>query len=136
MEYDETVKSLNVNDLTEYSPERQVRKKFVQSMTIVSEVACYEPGQMTKMHVHPHQDEIFFCVEGAGAITFEDRDAEPMAPGSVVFVPAGIRHGVSTGGGERLVLMFTKGPGLPSPKAQRAAETEAQRAAEAAAAAE
>ena len=52
-------------------------------------------------------------IEGAGAITFADRDDIPIRQGSVVFVPAGVRHGVATGDDSRLVLMFTKGPGVP-----------------------
>ncbi len=116
IELTETVESLRTQDLIEYSTERQVRKKMMQSETIVTELVCYEPGQFTKPHIHPGQDEIFFCVEGVGAITFADQDDVPIVPGSVVFVPAGVRHGVATEADSRLVLMFTKGPGLPQRK--------------------
>jgi quercetin dioxygenase-like cupin family protein len=113
IELTETVESIRTKDLIEYSADRQVRKKMVQSKSVVTELVCYEPGQFTKPHVHPNQDEVFFCVEGHGAITFADREDVPIERGSVVFVPAGIRHGVATGDRSRLVLMFTKGPGLP-----------------------
>jgi len=69
--------------------------------------------------VHPNQDEIFYCVEGSGAITFVEQDDVPMKPGSTIFVPAGVEHGVDTVGDNRLVLMFTKGPGLPNPKRKK-----------------
>lgn len=113
IELTETVESVRTQDLVEYSADRQVRKKMMQSKTVVTELVCYEPGQFTKPHIHPIQDEIFFCVEGEGAITFIDREDIPITQGSVVFVPAGVRHGVATAEGSRLVLMFTKGPGLP-----------------------
>ena len=115
MEMNRTVENLNLNDLIEYSDKRQVRKKFVQTDIIVSEIVCYEPGQVTKMHVHPHQDEIFYCMEGGGAITFAEQEDVAIFPGSVVFVPSGIRHGAETAKGSRLVIMFTKGPGLANP---------------------
>ncbi|MEQ8701807.1 MAG: cupin domain-containing protein [Bauldia litoralis] len=116
IELTQAVDSVHTGDLIEYSAVRQVRKKMMQSETVVTELVCYEPGQFTKPHIHPNQDEIFFCVEGTGAITFTDDDKEdiPIRQGSVVFVPAGVRHGVATDEGNRLVLMFTKGPGLPN----------------------
>jgi len=117
----DTVESLSTADLVEFSEERRVRKMMVQSASVVSELVCYEPGQLTKPHVHPNQDEIFFCVEGRGAITFADRDDIPIAQGSIVFVPAGVRHGVATVRDSRLVLMFTKGPGVPHRNREAAA---------------
>ncbi len=119
IELNDTVESVNAHDLVEYGPDRQVRKKMMQSESIVTELVCYEPGQFTKPHIHPIQDEIFFCVEGTGAITFTDQEDVPIKPGSVVFVPAGVRHGVGTNDDSRLVLMFTKGPGLPHRKREK-----------------
>lgn len=125
IELTETVESVRTQDLVEYSADRQVRKKMMQSKTVVTELVCYEPGQFTKPHIHPIQDEIFFCVEGAGAITFTDREDIPISQGSVVFVPAGVRHGVATEEESRLVLMFTKGPGLPQLSREKKAEAAA-----------
>ena len=42
--------------------------------------------------VHPDDDEVIFCVEGRGEITFEERDAVPIVPGSLVSLPAGLPH--------------------------------------------
>jgi quercetin dioxygenase-like cupin family protein len=112
-----TVSTADLSELIEFDEQaRLVRKKIFQSETIVSELVCYEPGQFTKTHVHPNQDEIFFCMEGRGIITFEDRDDVGIEKGSIVFVPKGTRHGVDTIDGERLTLVFTKGPGLPNPR--------------------
>jgi len=119
-----SVQTQELGDLVAYSDERRVRSKIFQTDQIVSELVCYEGGQGTKQHVHPHQDEIFACLEGEGVITFDDPDVEdrPIAKGSVVLVPAGIRHGVSTQPGQQLVLMFTKGPGVPNPHRIRKAD--------------
>lgn len=119
----DTVTAINLNDLIEFDAvTRRVRKKIVQSETIVSEIVCYEPGQFTKPHVHPDQDEIFFCMQGRGAVTFPERDDIAIEQGSVVFVPSGTRHGIGTGDDERLVVVFTKGPGLPNPKRRKKSE--------------
>ncbi len=116
MAFTDSVTTVNLNDLIEFDRDaRVVRKKIVQSEIIVSEIVCYEPGQLTKTHHHPHQDEIFYCMQGKGVVTFSERDDIPIEQGSVVFVPSGIEHGVETVGGERLVLVFAKGPGIPNP---------------------
>jgi len=116
----DTVTEINLNDLVEFDKDaRLVRKKIFQSEIIVSEIVCYEPGQFTKTHVHPNQDEIFFCMDGCGTVTFAEQDDVPVKKGSVVFVPKGVHHGVATTDGERLVLVFTKGPGLPNPQRQK-----------------
>ena len=117
MAFTDSVTAVNLNDLVEFDKDaRLVRKKVFQSEIIVSELVCYEPGQLTKTHIHPRQDEIFLCIQGKGVITFSERDDIPIEQGSTVFVPSGVEHGVETIGDERLVLVFTKGPGLPNPR--------------------
>lgn len=119
MALDAAVIEANVLDLEEYSDKRQVRKKLVQSAQIVCEMVYYEPGQETVFHHHPTQDEIFYTISGTGAITFEDKEI-PVKAGSVVFVPSGIVHGIRTDSDNRLVLMFTKGPGVTGPTGRKA----------------
>lgn len=104
--------------LAEFSKEKFVRKAVMQSKGIVCDFVCFEPGQSAGFHKHPIQDEIFYVVEGTGTITFEDRDDIPVEPGSVVFTPSGVVHGVETSKDQRLILMLIKGPGFPN-KASR-----------------
>ncbi len=123
MAFTNTVTAINLDDMIEFDKgKRLVRKKIVQSEIIVSEIVCYEPGQFTKSHVHPHQDEIFHCIQGKGVVTLTERDDIPIEQGSVVFVPSGIEHGVETIGDNRLVLVFAKGPGVPNPDIRKNSE--------------
>jgi mannose-6-phosphate isomerase-like protein (cupin superfamily) len=108
----ETRDRLELKEMIEFNAEKRIRKKVFHSQMINSEIACYEPGQGTVLHVHPKQDEIFYVIEGKGALTFEDSEF-PLQERSTVFVPAGTKHGVRTYDDSRLVLMFTKGPGVP-----------------------
>lgn len=48
------------------------------------------PGGHTPEHVHPFEHENF-VLEGVGRVLIES-DWEPVIAGSVVFVPAGVRH--------------------------------------------
>ena len=89
-----TVQSININDLTRYSSAARVNQPLLESKDLVTRMNCYEPGQVTPFHVHPNDDEVIFCVEGRGAITFEKLDPVPIVPGSLVSLPAGLPHGI------------------------------------------
>ena len=94
----------------EFSPAKQVRKKLIASENLVAELVCYEPGQATVSHLHPLQDEIFYVIAGKGTIVVGE-EVVPVSTGSVVFGPLGVRHGIRADAGDRLALMFIKGPG-------------------------
>lgn len=114
----EKVEHREILDLAEFSKDEFVRKPLIQSKGIVCDFVCFEPGQSAGSHKHPVQDEIFYVVEGKGVITFEDRDDIPVKPGSVVFTPSGVVHGVETTDSDRLVLMLVKGPGITAKTAR------------------
>ena len=118
-----TVQTLNINDLTRYSPEARVNQPLLDSKDFVTRMNCYEPGQVTPFHVHPNDDEVIFCVEGRGAITFEARPAVPMVPGSLVSLPAGLPHGIEAAKDSRMVVIYTTNAGYTSVRPEgRAAE--------------
>jgi quercetin dioxygenase-like cupin family protein len=100
---------LNIEEVKEFSTEKRIRKKLLGSEKIVAEFVCYEPGQGTPEHVHPKQDEIFYCVEGKGIMIVNGEEIS-MAPTSLILVKAREKHGVKTLPDSRLVLMFTKAP--------------------------
>lgn len=108
------VKSLNINDLKKYSPEARTNQPLLDSTDFVTRMNCYEPGQITPFHVHPNDDEVIFCVEGRGAITFADRPDVPMVPGSLVSLPAGLPHGIAAAKDSRMVVIYTTNAGYTS----------------------
>ena len=114
----EKVEHHEVIDLAEFSLKSFIRKPLVQSKGIVCDFVCFEPGQAADMHKHPVQDEIFYVIDGQGVITFEDREDISVKTGSMVFIPSGLVHGVTTTNAERLILMLTKGPGITTKTAR------------------
>jgi quercetin dioxygenase-like cupin family protein len=68
-------------------------------------------GQLTPLHFHPNDDEVVFCVEGRGAVTFEEREAVPLVPGSLVSVPAGLAHRLEAAVDSRMVVIYTTNAG-------------------------
>ena len=108
------VQALNINDLMRYSPEARVNQPLLDSKDLVTRMNCYEPGQTTPLHMHPNNDEVVFCVAGRGAITFEQLDAVPMAPGSLVSLPAGLPHRIEAAADSRMVVIYTTNTGYTS----------------------
>ncbi len=101
---------LEIREQLRYSSDKQTRKKLISSDKLVAELVCYEPGQATVIHLHPGQDELFYVIDGEGTIQAGEEEVRVTAT-SVVFVPAGTRHGIKADAGNRLALMFVKGPG-------------------------
>ena len=90
-----TVQTLNINDLKRFSGEARVSMPLITSQDLVTRMNCYEPGQVTPFHVHPRDDEMIFCVEGRGTITFADRSPMPIEQGSLIVLPKGLPHGIA-----------------------------------------
>src|SRR4051812_35379447 len=82
------VQAVNINELKRYSPEARVNQPLLATKDLVTRMNCYEPGQITPLHLHPDDEEFVFCVEGRGAVTFETRDDVPLVPGTIVSLPA------------------------------------------------
>ena len=72
-------------------------------------VNCLEPGQTQRVHTHVGQDKFYYVVEGEGTFTVGS-SIRPAGPGTVVFAPAEVEHGVTNDGEERLVLFMGIAP--------------------------
>jgi quercetin dioxygenase-like cupin family protein len=59
-------------------------------------VACWEPGQISPYHCHPHATEIYFCFEGGGTMRTPDRTVS-VVPGAFVVHPPGEVHEYENG---------------------------------------
>ena len=109
-----SVQAVNINDLKRYAAEARVNQQLLSSKDLVTRMNCYEPGQITPLHMHPNDDEIVFCVEGRGAVTFEERDEVPLQPGVIVSLPAGLAHRIEAAADSRMVVVYTTNAGYTS----------------------
>jgi quercetin dioxygenase-like cupin family protein len=64
------------------------------------------PGQELPVHYHDHEHEVFDVLEGRGTM-FLDGEAIELARGSVIFVPAGVRHGFKNTSDDRWLVRAT-----------------------------
>ena len=75
----------------EWNPERHVEKILGKVAEGDVTVACWEPGQISPYHCHPHATEIYFCYEGGGKMRTPTRTID-VVPGSFVVHPKGELH--------------------------------------------
>ena len=65
-----------------------VGPQSVGSKKLKVNITEYLPGYVHKLHAHPDQEEVIFVLSGKG-ITETKENRKEIAPGSVVYVPAG-----------------------------------------------
>jgi quercetin dioxygenase-like cupin family protein len=118
---------LSLRDLVAFDPANRVRKRVFMTEKIEMELVCYEGGQHTVEHHHVGQDEIFMIMEGTGTITVGGEEVR-VGPGSLVYAPADVKHGIQPDRDGRMVMVFVKAPGRAS-RPGRAAKAQAAAAA-------
>ena len=75
----------------EWNPKRHVEKILGRIGACDVTVACWEPGQISPYHCHPHATEIYFCFEGGGRMRTPAATVD-VVPGAFVVHPGGEVH--------------------------------------------
>lgn len=117
----------DLHALKAFAPDKRVRKMLFKTGQLWSEIACYEPGQSTVMHVHPKEEEAILVLEGTARMSVGG--VEHVVPaGSVVQFAENVYHDVRNPGPGRCVIMFIKvNPKVLGPKVPAADAVEAHR---------
>jgi mannose-6-phosphate isomerase-like protein (cupin superfamily) len=72
----------------------------------------YPTGGYVAPHAHDVAEQVYYFTSGTGRAECGDETRE-VGPGDVMFVPAGVRHGlVSTGDGELSFIVVTSPPDI------------------------
>jgi quercetin dioxygenase-like cupin family protein len=94
---------------TGVSPDRHYKATLFQSERLLLGLNGLEPGQTQAAHTHDDQDKFYFVLEGAGEFQVGE-EVKEAGPGITVWAPAGVLHGVTNRGRERLVLLVGIAP--------------------------
>ena len=90
----------------------KVDPKHTSSARMAMGTQQIEVGGRIPVHRHESQDEILFVHAGQGTIVVGDERA-PFKPGTSVFIPQGVWHGVENTGDQPLhVVWVVSPPGL------------------------
>ena len=76
-------------------------------------VACWEPGQISPNHCHPHATEIYFCFEGGGTMRTPE-ETIAVVPGAFVVHPPGEVHEYENGSQRTLLFRVRYGSDIVS----------------------
>jgi quercetin dioxygenase-like cupin family protein len=93
---DRPVHSFNLKSEEKFDPKKHVERVLGRVAEGDVTVACWEPGQTSPYHCHPHATEIYFCFEGGGTMRTPE-ETVTVKPGSFVVHPPGELHEWITG---------------------------------------
>jgi quercetin dioxygenase-like cupin family protein len=105
---------VNVAETAHFSPDARVNEEIMATGTMVTRMNCYEPGQVTPMHLHPGEDEIIYVVEGNGHIAFQEREDLPFKTGDLLCLPGDQFHSIVAGPDQRTVVIYFMKPDYSS----------------------
>ena len=93
------------------NPEKFYKTTLWQGQHVMTGLNCLEPNQSQSVHAHQGADKFYFVLEGTGRFTIGDEEREAVT-GTLIIAPAGVAHGVTNTGGERLSLLVAIAPGI------------------------
>jgi quercetin dioxygenase-like cupin family protein len=98
----------SIAEVARFDPDRPVKADLWQGERLFVGLNCFEPGQSQRVHVHAGADKFYLVVSGRATFTVGEATHE-AGPGTVVWAPADIPHGVAAAL-ERTVLLVGIAP--------------------------
>ena len=98
-----------VDDHVGAKAEKFYKTTLFRSDTLLLGLNCLEPGQVQKAHDHADQDKFYYVVAGNGRFQLGEEQIT-AGTGAVVWAPAGVVHGVTNDGDDRLTLLVGIAP--------------------------
>jgi len=104
----------NVQQIMAFSPEKMKKIGLFDTRHLFCDVYCFEPGQIQKPHTHQESDKVYYVLEGKGIFKIGGQEKE-LGEQQITLAPAGIEHGVTNHGNQRLVLLVFMAPNPNTP---------------------
>ena len=105
------MKKANVNSIKEFSAEKFVKKTLFDSDKLVTDIYCFQPGQILDVHKHPHSDQVFYFIEGTGVMTVGNEETQ-VGPGDSTLAPADVEHSIRNTGSTTMIAFQVTTPKL------------------------
>ena len=102
---------LNWRDFVGVNAEKFFKTTLWQGEHVMVGMNCLEPSQTQPVHAHTGADKFYFVLAGRGDFSVGD-EQHTLESGALVIAPAGIPHGVTNTGTERLSLLVAIAPGV------------------------
>ncbi|HEY8257151.1 MAG TPA: cupin domain-containing protein [Gemmatimonadales bacterium] len=92
----------------DFATDRPIKRDLFAGRQLFVGLNCFEPGQSQPVHVHAGADKFYLVVSGRARMTV-GIETEEAGPGTVVWAPAHVPHGVAEAL-ERTVLLVGIAP--------------------------
>jgi mannose-6-phosphate isomerase-like protein (cupin superfamily) len=102
---------LNYLDFEGANPEKFFKATLWQGEHVMIGLNCLEPNQTQAVHAHQGADKFYFVLSGVGKFSVGEEE-RTVESGTLVIAPAGVPHGVTNTGTERLSLLIGIAPGI------------------------
>lgn len=102
---------INWRDFEGSRSEKFYKTTLWQGDHVMIGLNCLEPGQTQPVHAHAGADKFYFVLAGRGSFIVDETERNVEA-GTVVIAPAGVPHGVTNTGDDRLSLLIAIAPGI------------------------
>ncbi len=96
----------NAGEIKKFSVEQFPNLILFDGEAFYGRLLCFTRGQVVPYHRHEHTDECFDVVEGEGTFLIDGREMRGVS-GSILFVPAGIEHGMRADGSTHWIVRET-----------------------------
>ncbi|HEX6730886.1 MAG TPA: cupin domain-containing protein [Pyrinomonadaceae bacterium] len=102
---------LSWRDFEGSRPEKFFKTTLWQGDHVMIGLNCLEPQQTQPVHAHDGADKFYFVLAGRGTFIVGEEE-QIVNGGTVVIAPAGVPHGVTNTGDDRLSLLIAIAPGV------------------------
>lgn len=98
----------SIDDTATFSGDKAAKADLFAGRHMFVGLNCFEPGQSQKVHVHAGSDKFYLVVSGKARMMVGDQTRE-VGPGTIVWAPADLPHGVAQAL-ERTVMLVAIAP--------------------------
>jgi mannose-6-phosphate isomerase-like protein (cupin superfamily) len=78
-------------------------------------ISSYQPKGCCEPHTHETAENIYYILKGQGVVELNGK-RHLIGPGMVIFIPAGVEHGIANTGFEDLMFIVAASPPQDMPK--------------------
>ncbi len=98
--------SANANKIKKFSTQELSNLNLFDGEAFFGRLLCFSKGQVVRYHRHEHTDELFDVLEGEGTFLIDGGEMAGPA-GTILYVPAGVEHGMRADGSDQWVVRET-----------------------------
>jgi quercetin dioxygenase-like cupin family protein/DNA-directed RNA polymerase subunit RPC12/RpoP len=103
------IQAVKISDVQEFNADKFLKKNPLPTDKLVFNTYFFKPRQILPFHKHPGSDELFYIIDGTGEFTVGN-DSSMVGPGSVVYGPADVFHGLVNSGNSNMVVITVQAP--------------------------